>query len=237
MSSKVTLDICAFEKLLKRNVPHILETIFFFLDLESFVNCRKVNKEWNRLLTSETYKVKCRTVFQREMCMKVSAAIRVNSLATVKRLLDTKMVDVNFTGKVSNTWQDYLAPPLFEAIYSHEIDMVTCLLENGADPNTAFSNGHTALMSAVSIHGAEVHKIVRALLNKGADPNKVDIGYGRSALHIAVKVRRNLDKVRLLIEAGADPNLKSRNGVTPLFFPQLAGWTEMIDIMLTNRNT
>ena len=47
---------CAFEMLFTRNVPHILEKIFFSLDYESFQTCFKVNSTWNELLSSESYK-------------------------------------------------------------------------------------------------------------------------------------------------------------------------------------
>ena len=47
-----------FNTLLKRNVPHILETIFLSLDYESFKACQEVNNEWKRLLTSESFKMR-----------------------------------------------------------------------------------------------------------------------------------------------------------------------------------
>ena len=44
-----------FDKLLSKNVPHIHEGIFFSLDYESFVACRKVSRKWEELLSSEPF--------------------------------------------------------------------------------------------------------------------------------------------------------------------------------------
>ena len=48
-------DPCAFEILFTRNVPHILEKIFFSLDYRSFQSCFRVNSAWNELLSSQPY--------------------------------------------------------------------------------------------------------------------------------------------------------------------------------------
>ena len=39
-----------FDKFFLRNVPHILEKIFFSLDYMSFKTCMRVNKTWRDLL-------------------------------------------------------------------------------------------------------------------------------------------------------------------------------------------
>ena len=44
-----------FDRLLSKNVPHIHEGIFFSLDYESFVACRKVSRKWEELLSSEPF--------------------------------------------------------------------------------------------------------------------------------------------------------------------------------------
>ena len=44
-----------FDKLLSMNVPHIHEGIFFSLDYESFVACRKVSRKWSELLSTEPF--------------------------------------------------------------------------------------------------------------------------------------------------------------------------------------
>ena len=93
MVRQETKDVCAFDKLFSVNVPHIFERILFSLDIESFLKCKIVNKEWNRLLTSEPFKRKVRSVFKREICFRLSYAARDGSLDRVKRLIATGMVD------------------------------------------------------------------------------------------------------------------------------------------------
>ena len=49
------MDPCAFDKLFCKNVPHILEKIFFSLDYESYEESLKVCKTWNELLKSKAF--------------------------------------------------------------------------------------------------------------------------------------------------------------------------------------
>ena len=56
-----------FDKILAKNVPHILEAIFFSLDYESFKASFEVSNAWNELLTSGSFQKKVRCVFQDEI--------------------------------------------------------------------------------------------------------------------------------------------------------------------------
>ena len=57
----------AFDKLFDRNVTHIMEKIFLSLDFESFSSCRRVCKQWNKLLTSGHFRKRTRDVYNAEM--------------------------------------------------------------------------------------------------------------------------------------------------------------------------
>ena len=52
------MAVCEFDKLFTRNVPHILERIFFSLDYVSFTACRDVCEAWSELHSSEVYRRK-----------------------------------------------------------------------------------------------------------------------------------------------------------------------------------
>ena len=54
-----------FEPLFNRSVPHILERIFFSLDIESFLSCRGVCREWNKLLSSPAYERQLKIMLER----------------------------------------------------------------------------------------------------------------------------------------------------------------------------
>ena len=64
----------------------------------------------------------------------------------------------------------HLPLPLFHAMSSGNTDMVTLLLENGADPNITM-HGITPLLFAA--RWCPKNDFFHVLLNKGADPDKV----------------------------------------------------------------
>lgn len=89
------------------------------------------------------------------------------------------------------------------------VSAVYILLKNGVDPNLQDKNGKTALMYATSNN----HKdIVRLLLAYKANPNIQDM-FGITAL-----MEASSDEIlKLLLESGADANIKSKNGKMVLF--------------------
>ena len=52
-----------FDKLLAKNVPHIIEGIFLSLDYPSFKTCLRVSKTWYELLTTDSMVKKARLSF------------------------------------------------------------------------------------------------------------------------------------------------------------------------------
>ena len=95
-----TEETCAFDKLLKNNVPHIPEKIFLNLDLASLKNCLKVGNEWNRLLLTESFQQKAEYVFledatrQKEklLCGKIKAAQRTQRLKDLLEVIILYMI-------------------------------------------------------------------------------------------------------------------------------------------------
>ncbi len=101
---------------------------------------------------------------------------------------------------------------LLLAVIEDEFEMVSLLLEAGANPNHQDLRTNGALHSAVLGDGSEA--LIRLLLDAGADPNLLD-GAGRSPLHLAsAKVRPTI--LKLLIEAGADVGQMDRSGQNSL---------------------
>ena len=89
---------CNFVQLFSPSFPHILEKIFFSLDYQSYKNCLEVNSEWKGVLTSERYKKKGRSVFEREIVedeWKLQEAAEMDRREEVSMLLASGMVDVN----------------------------------------------------------------------------------------------------------------------------------------------
>ena len=90
------MDACEFDKLFKKNVPHILEEIFFSLDYKSFKKCLEVSKSWNDLLTSESFQRRGKSVFCEDIQKDLLLAAERGNVDTIRRVLSTFMVDVNF---------------------------------------------------------------------------------------------------------------------------------------------
>ena len=109
------------------------------------------------------------------------------------------------------------------AAWNADLDRVAFLLAAGTDPDTttpaktALTTDKTALMEAVDEPEewfSDVHEaIVGALLQAHADVARAD-GDGRTALHYAAWAGPRA--VRLLLDAGADPNARATDGTTPL---------------------
>lgn len=124
------------------------------------------------------------------------------------------------------------ASPLHFACMLDKVEYVRFFLEergyaiNDSVPITSeYWQGYTPLHIATEFANASV---VEYLLNSEADVNAVD-RFGETALHVAVdfvkyygnkqrhKLDRQIDVIKLLLERGCDPNLKNKNGVTPIF--------------------
>ena len=119
-----------------------------------------------------------------------------------------------------------VTPLLIASAMVHQ-EVVDLLLENGAKPDTANARGYNPLLWVVrdSDHGIDligkdkVAKIVKSLLAHGANPNfrlkqpkpssktitEIDL-QGATPLVLAAEVS-NLDAIKALLEAGADPHI------------------------------
>jgi ankyrin repeat protein len=120
------------------------------------------------------------------------------------------------------------ATPLMRAAKKSDVTLMRPLLEKGADPKLTTRAGATALMFASGFGGAgrfaeyeerhatdaEILEAARLCLEAGADVNAVNDA-GQTALHFAVSGRED-GFIRFLAEHGARPDIKDRQGRTPL---------------------
>jgi hypothetical protein len=116
-----------------------------------------------------------------------------NRLLKLPTGLDKQQVPANGVGSKA----------LFAAIARGRIDIVSRLIDAGANLNGRSRQGYTALMIAAS-HGHE--DIVQLLLDKGADLTTVD-AEGRNALQIAKEAGRDTCVARLLAASKAEVSI------------------------------
>ena len=95
------------------------------------------------------------------------------------------------------------ATPLLFACSSAQAESVELLLSVGADPNIADTDGDTSILSAIS--GFCSVNTMQKLVNYGAKVNAAN-KKGRTAL-LKACAYREIDVVKYLLEAGADPTL------------------------------
>lgn len=125
---------------------------------------------------------------------------------------------------------------LVYAIFHSPLAFIRTLLQLGADPNVPTDDGFPPLIAALGLTrqtpGAparpDVDAIVRLLLKHGADPNLRGLN-DYTPLHMAV-AEGNLLAVHRLLEAGADPHLRTRidEHTTPLEMARTAGAVDIV---------
>lgn len=102
-------------------------------------------------------------------------------------------------------------PPLFEAAFHDDMQVITLLLQAGAKVNAETESRETALDQAAFFGGK---KEVALLLAHGANVAHRD-DFGRTALNRAIE-GDNADAVALLLAHGANANVRDEEGKTPL---------------------
>ena len=132
-----------------------------------------------------------------------------------------------------------IGPCLVYAIYHSPLPFIRTLLAIGADPNPAVHDGFPPLIAALSCGHprpgspgrGDTLDIVELLLMFDADPNQRGIN-DYTPLHMAVG-ERHLQAIEVLVEAGADPRLRTRidDYETALEMAKKAGLVEIAKLL------
>jgi ankyrin repeat protein len=109
-------------------------------------------------------------------------------------------------GADANVANEFGVTPLLEASRYGDADTIRALLDGGADLAAAVREGETPLMAAARAGSAAA---VNLLIERGSDVNAVEALQEQTALMWA-SAEGHLDVVDALLDAGANPNLKSR---------------------------
>jgi ankyrin repeat protein len=119
--------------------------------------------------------------------------------------------------------------PLLEAARRGHSEIALALINAGADVNVQDVFGVSATMFAGICGSTE---LLERLIDCGANVNVKDVD-GRTALVEALTTENDLpvSVIKSLIEAGADPNIRTRGGVTPLMLAA-TGDPEILRILI-----
>jgi ankyrin repeat protein len=168
----------------------------------------------------------------------IDAAFRAGDLAALRNAVDDPADIPN--GAMPMT----IGHCLEYAIYHSPLPFIRTLLEISADPNPEDHIGFPPLIAALSCSHPhpgspgrkDVPEILKLLLEFKADPNQRGIN-DYTALHMAVS-ERNPAAVQLLLQAGADPRLRTRidECETPREMAERAGFVEIVEL-LAEQNT
>ncbi|HUN56218.1 MAG TPA: ankyrin repeat domain-containing protein [Smithella sp.] len=178
-------------------------------DLYSAVNRGDTQAVKNLLQNGANPNARCKNWAGKQDFTPVYAAAESGSAEILGLLID-KGGDVNVHCPMGMT-------PLMTAANKGKKDAVALLLEKGADANAKDTDGVTVLLYAVESFEAPedaANAIVKALLDKGADPNMLKDGW--SPLMYAA-ARNKPQIVKLLIAKGANVNA-NKDGNTALKF-------------------
>ena len=142
--------------------------------------------------------------------------------------------------------------PLLIALLNGQVGLATELLEKGANPNTADDYHRAALFAAIDLRNFNHDKypfmyddgrnpldLIKALLQKGADPNlRTDtvpvhglmqfdaswVNFDGQTPFIRAALSGDIEVMRLLLEHGADPNIATAQGSTALMAAAGINW-------------
>jgi ankyrin repeat protein len=123
-----------------------------------------------------------------------------------------------------------------------DIDAVWALLDNGADIRLPNRGGEGP--GLIAARAGDI-AIMRALLTKGLDPNAneppLERGYMITSLvskgaplSLLAEAARNghADLGALLLDAGAEPNVRDGQGRSPLYWAAATGHAEVVELLL-----
>lgn len=175
--------------------------------------------------TKEDLSVQDIKIFKNTEAWNLIQAVENNDVSEIQSILKQHKNLVNIQDPFFGT------TVLMWAVSSEKYNGAKALLENGANPNIISKTGTTALFRAISYswedtEAKENSKFVKLLLDYKADPNinycspKIEgqtdpIECGTSPLMYSVS--RGFEKVKLLINAGAIINHKTKSGKTAVY--------------------
>lgn len=168
-------------------------------------------------------------------------AIKKHDLPAIKRLLDQGADPNGTTNKQGESM-------LYQAVMEHYLDAVTLLLDRGARVDQTDVNGSTVLNAAcfwldfrsASEGGADAMKIIRLLIDRGADVNAASLATKSSSetwtpLNSALgNSKTSLELIKLLVSKGANVTQPLRVHPESSDYPEIDGVTPLMIVVVSS---
>lgn len=145
----------------------------------------------------------------------ISAAILIEYEADVNNRAVNNDIYNDISEEVADLVEelDYIGKtPLHIAMEQDSLELVELLLENGASPEIPTTDGEYPIHLASQQYDSE--DFILTLIEHGVNINRID-EHGNTALHYAV-LNGNDVMIEVLLESGADVNIRNNDGKTPL---------------------
>ncbi|KAK1994708.1 ankyrin repeat and SOCS box protein [Colletotrichum falcatum] len=143
-------------------------------------------------------------------------------IASMNKSTPKKLVDVMLEyGSDPNVKNSEGKTALFEAIMAGRVDLLTALLDHGANPNLP---GPKHMLWPATYQAP----CLKVLLARGADSNKAP-----GNMELAASIN-NIESVRVLLAAGVSPNIKKDGIYTPLCTAIRDNRADILELLLEN---
>ncbi|EXM15682.1 Ankyrin repeat [Fusarium oxysporum f. sp. vasinfectum] len=133
-------------------------------------------------------------------------------------------------------------PQLHLAAFYGWVDIIVKLLSLGSNPDVQDWKGTTALHVACASGEVASTEIVQVLMNKGADPNLKVEATGFAPIHQLIAACCNAaepwdsnGKIEILVDAGADINIRDKRDRTPIHIASCIPWDNSVFDLLYQR--
>ncbi|KAI4266075.1 MAG: hypothetical protein L6R38_008971, partial [Xanthoria sp. 2 TBL-2021] len=154
-------------------------------------------------------------------CTALTFAAKAGSFISVGCLLEHATIDLDATDRTGNS------APMHAAKRDH-YQIVSRLLDAGANPSIKDQDGGTALLRAIDEGNTA---IVEIMLDHDSVDDSIRDNFGRTLLHGAATTGR-ADIVKLLISKGLDKDAQDSNGRAPLHEASRPGEADVVALLL-----
>ena len=196
-------------------------------DEHDWLNCSVENSTFNGYCSPmnlmELIGIFASWVDSRHDLLDIFAAVEHRDIETLAKILEESPGQIEKIDGMANGYT-----PLHMAVWNGDVKIVEFLLGKGADVNARSTR--TGMRSPIFRAVNDV-AMTSLLLGYGASVCMED-NQRRTPLHAAVENGSGIDVVRLLLDAGANPNVIDDRGISPLYLACEQGYPDIAGLLI-----